>query len=194
MDRVLDAMVRISVAAGPAALPEGAAERFEQLLQDETGRGNLGRLLLDGVGGANLVRTVRNAVAADPAVFDGKWDLFRGPDVVMARYLKRTRERDLTWELFVAALCAHAAEDVKVARDDNPDVRCRIRHVRWGIECKVFDSSKPEKQMDRVKEGIRQIQDSAAIDRGFVAVNLTSVVDHSRFDESLRAFGLQLFH
>jgi hypothetical protein len=191
MDRALKAMTRITEVVESTPVEDGA-EKLEILLQDETGRANLERLILDGVGGANLVRTVRKALDADAAVFDGKWDLFRGPDVILARYLKRTAERDLTWELFIAALCVHAANDVKIAQNDNPDIRCRIRDITWGVECKVFDSSKLEKQLERVKEGIRQLQDSD-VDRGFVAVNLTSVIDRSRFRQSIRTFGTPLF-
>jgi hypothetical protein len=191
MDRALKAMTRISEIVESKPVVDGA-QKLELLLQDEKGRATLERLILDGVGGANLVRTVRKALDADLTVFDDKWDLFRGPDVLMARYLKRTAERDLTWELFIAALCVHAADDVKLAQNDNPDIRCRIRDITWGIECKVFDSSKQEKQIERVKEGIRQLQGSD-VDRGFVAVNLTSVIDRSRFCDSIRAFGTPLF-
>jgi len=136
-----------------------------------------------------FVRTVRKALLASPTVFDQKWNLFRGPDVLVAKSGKQRLERDLMWELFVAAVCTHAADDVKIGK---PDVRCRIRDVAWGIECKVLNSPKPAKHVERVKEGVCQLQDSD-IDRGFVAVNLTNVIDHHRFGESIRTFGKNLF-
>ena len=193
MDVALKAMTRISEdVRNPPSGPPSVEAQAAHLLQTEHGRTALERMLLDGVEGANLVRTVRKALLASPTVFDQRWRLFRGSDVLMARNAKQSRERDLTWELFVAAICVHAANDVRIAWTDSPDIRCRIRDVEWGIECKVLSSLNPTKQAERVKKGIRQLEESN-IERGFVAVNLTSVVDHSRLGESIRAFGSPLF-
>lgn len=189
MEKALEAMTRVSEyvlhpLSGPA-VEASAARRLET----NAGRNELKQLLLDAVAGANLVRMVRKAISASPTVFNGHWDLFRGPDVFVGKSGEQKLERDLMWELFIAAVCVHAADDVRIGK---PDVRCRVREVSWGIECKVFNSSNPEKHIKRVKEAVRQLEGSD-VHRGFVAVNVTNVVDHSHLDEAIRAFGEKLF-
>ena len=191
MDRALRAMTRTAEAVLSPPVAYGA-EKLALLLHDETGRTNLERFILDGVAGAHLARSIRNALEINPAVFDGKWNLFSGPDVLLARHIGRTSERDLMWELYLAALCLRAADDVRISDNGNPDVGFRVRDVRWGIEGKVPNSRRRDRQIDCVKEAIKQLEKSD-IDRGFVAVNLTSVVDHARFGQSVRAFGETLF-
>ena len=151
------------------------------------------RLLTDGVGGRNLVQFVRKAVGIDPGVFDGKWWLFRGPDALLARYRGQSSTRNFIWELYVAARCLLGTKDVQVARaNENPDVRCSLGDDIWGIECKVPDSRDPERLMKLVKEAARQLQ-GTDIDRGVIAVNLTSVLDHSRFARSIAQYDTSMY-
>jgi hypothetical protein len=191
MEHALRAMVRTTEAVLSPPVVDGA-EKLALLLQDESGRTSLERLILDGVAGAHLTRSIRNALTINPTVFDGKWNLFGGPDVLLARHLRRTSERDLMWELYLASLCLRAGDDVRISDNGNPDVGFRVRDVRWGIEGKVPNSSKRDRQIHSVKEAIKQLETSD-IDRGFVAVNLTSVVDHAHLGQSIKAFGETLF-
>jgi hypothetical protein len=188
MERALEAMARVSGYVQNPPTGPAVAARASQLLDADPGREALRQLLLDAVAGANLVRTVRKAVSVSPTVFDAHWHLFRGPDVLVGKE-GNGRDRDLMWELFIAAAAVCAADDVKIGK---PDVRCRIRNVSWGIECKVFTSRNPDKHVERVKEAVRQLKESG-VDRGFVAVNVTNVVDHAHLDEAIRAFGMHRF-
>lgn len=190
MERALQAMNRTTAAALSPPAEDGAA-KLSRLLEDEAGRTTLEQFILDGVAGAHLVRAIRNAVEKDPKVFDGKWHLFSGPDVLLARYVKRRSERDLMWELYLATLCLRIGDDVQIS-DKNPDIRFRVRNVRWGVEAKLIHSRRRNRQIDAVKEAIKQLEKSE-IDRGFVAVNLTSALDHDRFSQSVKAFGQTLF-
>jgi hypothetical protein len=193
MDLALKAMTQISTSFGTAArLPPTVVEELTRIVRDQGVGDSMLRRIRDGIGAANLVRAVRKALEVDPRIFDGKWDLFRGPDVVLARYERQTAERNLTWELYVAALCLLAAKSVSIAGTENPDIRCWIRNVCWGVECKVFDSQSPDAHMRSIKTAARQL-DGSDVDRGFIAVNLTSVIDHARFLQSLRAFGTPEF-
>jgi hypothetical protein len=89
MERALRAMTRMTEAVLSPPVADGAA-KLANLLQNETGRTTLEQFILDGVAGAHLVRAIRNAVEIAPTVFDGKWHLFSGPDVLLARHVKRT--------------------------------------------------------------------------------------------------------
>jgi len=185
LDIALQAMSRVAEAklhppTGPNVKVDAA--RF---LETEDGRARMQKELLLAVSGANLVRTIRAALAVSPIVFDRSWHLFRGRDVLVAKAGKQSKDRDLVWELYVAAVAVGAADTVRM---DEPDVRCRVRDVSWGIPCKMLNSRNPSKHVERVKEGVRQLQDSD-MDRGFVAVNLTNVIDHRLLGEALRAFG-----
>lgn len=189
MDATLQAMIWVSNAKlHPPAGPNVEADAARELGTD-VGRARLEKVLLVAVAGANLVRTVRKALLVSPTVFDDRWDLFRGPDVLLVKGGKQRRERDLMWELYIAAVAVHAADDVRIGQ---PDVRCRVRDVSWGIECKVFNSQKTSKHVERVKEAVRQLENSD-VDCGFIALNLTNVVDQGRMREGIRAFGKKLF-
>ncbi len=181
MDEALDAMEKIADAVNSGTEPE--IRTGEALL----------RLLTDGVGGRNLVHFIRTAVEIDPNVFDGKWPLFRGQDAILARYRGPSPTRNFTWELYVAARCLARTANVRIAQgNENPDVRCNLGDNAWGIECKVPDSRDPEQQVRLIKKAARQLQD-AGVDRGVIAVNLTSVVDHTRFAESIRTYGKKMY-
>jgi hypothetical protein len=52
----------------------------------------------------------------------------------------------------------------------------------------MLNSPNPSKHVERVKKGVRQLQVSD-VNRGFVAVNLTNVIDHRLLGKALRAFG-----
>src|SRR5450755_642180 len=153
MDDALKAMTQISYAVTSGKEP-GLRDGSELL-----------RLITDAVGARNLINFVRKAVATDPKVFDGKWHLSRGPDVLLARYRGQTPQRNFMWELYVAALCLRGTKNVKIADSDNPDIRCSLREVGWGVECKVPDSRNPASQMKNVKEAARQIE-ATDVDRG----------------------------
>ena len=65
--------------------------------------------------------------------------------------------------------------------------------VAWGVECKVSESQDPDSQMRLVKKAARQIQPTD-LDRGVIAVNLTSALDHTRFSESISTYNTTMYN
>jgi hypothetical protein len=195
LDLALDRMEEISIfgAKRLEVTPERASE-LHAILRTPEMIARVTTMLLDGTGAAHLVRSVRAAVERNSTVFDGKWGLFAGPDVVLARSYRRVPERDRVWELYIAAACLKldSSADVRVANNDNPDIQCVVRGTLWGIECKAFGSLDTARHVSNLEKALRQIEDSS-VERGLVAVNLTAALDHSRYHASLGAFGTQMF-
>lgn len=70
-------------------------------------------------------------------------------------------------------------DDVELAPEgDNPDVRCSVRGLRWGLECKIIYSTNPRRQIETLGDKVEQIQKSP-VERGVVAVNVSALLDHS---------------
>lgn len=57
----------------------------------------------------------------------------------------------------------------------NPDVMFRYRGQSWGIACKTPDSQNTMTYLDRVEEGVHQVEVSS-VDRGFVLINLRNLI------------------
>jgi len=71
------------------------------------------------------------------------------------------------------------------AQGDNPDVLFKFQARRWAIACKVVNGVSPLTLFERIEEGIRQIEVSAA-DVGVVAINMKNVLEHDDFWPILR--------
>ena len=182
MDNALSAMTEIARAVNTG---------IEPVLKD---RDALDQFLTDGVGGPQSVKFIRDADAIAPHIFDDKWHLFRGPDALLARYRAPSDERNFVWELFVAAHCLVRTADVRVAKyNENPDVRCKLDDVVWGIECKAPSSPNPDQQMKNVKKAADQLEENPDIDRGIIALNLTGALDLSRFTHSIRSTDTKMY-
>lgn len=191
LDRALVAMASIADASRFIP-PSGDPAVIRDVTRKLIATFKIDVLLREGVAVAHLVRAIRKTVGRNPRVLDGKWHLFRGSDVVLARYNGRTSGRELVWELYIAAIGLKITADLQVAGNDNPDVRLRVRDTAWGIECKVFNSSKRKRQIKSVETAAKQLQ-TADIDRGVIAVNITGAIDHEPFLRSIREFGTDLF-
>jgi hypothetical protein len=66
----------------------------------------------------------------------------------------------------------------KSANGANPDVITNFRGERWAIACKVMHSSLTKSLLDRVREGIKQINRCDKAENGLIAVSLKNVVAH----------------
>lgn len=75
-------------------------------------------------------------------------------------------------------ICSNLRFDHPVSsRGGNPDVIGEYKGEKWGFACKVSHSEHPATFLERVREGIEQIE-RADVDRGFVVVNLKNLIPH----------------
>lgn len=87
------------------------------------------------------------------------------------------------FELYLALLLAPLADEleldhpVRSSGGKNPDVIAQMDGTRWAFACKVMHSPSPKTFLDRVREGIDQIQRSDA-DRGIVVISLKNLLPH----------------
>ncbi|HEY3856746.1 MAG TPA: hypothetical protein VGO67_20360 [Verrucomicrobiae bacterium] len=95
------------------------------------------------------------------------------------------------FELLVAGVLFRILSNIRLekpkqAKRDkrNPDVIGEFRGRRWGFACKTSHSNNPKSFLDRVREGVAQIE-AADVERGVVIVNLKNLIPH---DEIWPAF------
>jgi hypothetical protein len=60
----------------------------------------------------------------------------------------------------------------------NPDIIATAQNTAWGIACKVMHSGLAKSMLDRVREGIEQIDRCSNVQRGLVVVSLKNVISH----------------
>ncbi len=87
------------------------------------------------------------------------------------------------FELLIATLVMQFADNViidspKKAKGNNPDILFTCQGKRLGIACKVLQSDSAATYLDRLEEGIKQIERSEA-ERGFVVFNLKNLLLHN---------------
>ena len=74
---------------------------------------------------------------------------------------------DKIFELIVALAAAEIGsavelEGLKVGKSHNPDVLVTIDGISWGFPCKVITSEQPRTLLDRILEGLQQLDHSSA--------------------------------
>jgi len=69
---------------------------------------------------------------------------------------------------------------VRSAGGKNPDVIAHLDGVRWAFACKVMHSDSPKTFLDRVEEGIDQIDRSDAA-KGIVVISLKNLLPHEEY-------------
>jgi hypothetical protein len=80
--------------------------------------------------------------------------------------------------MFVGAIINQFATDVAFGGRGEPDILCNFESHDWAIECKSI-SGKPETTLKRIKEGMRQIQESS-VSFGVVLVHIVNVYPHEK--------------
>jgi hypothetical protein len=86
------------------------------------------------------------------------------------------------FEMLVGLSCVQFSDDVvlddpELAQGDNPDVLFSSEGIKWGIACKVVNGQSPLTMFERIDDGVRQIEASAA-SKGFVLLCLKNIIDH----------------
>ena len=163
MDRSLNAMTEISASFGVGPkLPAAVTAALTEIVRDQGVADRTLRLMRDGVAATNLAASVRRALDVDPRIFDGKWDLFRGPDVVLARYEGQTFRAKPN----VGAVCRGHLLDGREQRD-------HLRERQSGHS--LLD---PERRVGNRVQGIRLTQSRCAHERRQEGCTATSRVGH----------------
>jgi hypothetical protein len=67
----------------------------------------------------------------------------------------------------------------KSSMGNNPDITLNIGAHKWGFACKTLHSEKIRTLIDRIDEGLSQIERSNA-DKGIVILNLKNMIDHDK--------------
>lgn len=98
--------------------------------------------------------------------------------VPSAQDSKQSNERDLVFELEMAAVLASMGTTVKTAKE--PDVTFTYENSTWDGSCKLIYSQNAMTLNDRLEEGVAQIL-SASSDYGLVFVGITNRVNHRQF-------------
>lgn len=133
----------------------------------------------------SLIRAFRRALSRDPELLEDAWRVISG-GAPLAIPQHQTNNRDHIWEVINAAVHSQFASDVQLNESGaGADVKGMFRGVQWGIECKVLYTAKVERRIDRIIDGVKQLESDSSIEKGVVAVNVTDCIDHDRFQHSL---------
>jgi len=108
---------------------------------------------------------------------------------------KEDSHANYVFELYVALLALPLCTTIDVeppkksAGGKNPDVIATIQGEPWGIACKVMHSNLAKSMLDRVREGIKQINRCDKIQNGLVVVSLKNVIPHDEIWPAIREHG-----
>jgi hypothetical protein len=97
---------------------------------------------------------------------------------------KEDSHANYVFELYIALLTLPLCTSIelepvrKSANGKNPDVIATFRGEPWGIACKVMHSSLAKSMLDRVRDGIKQINRCERVQNGLVVVSLKNVIPH----------------
>lgn len=75
----------------------------------------------------------------------------------------------------------------------NPDFMGRWHGKKWGVACKAMHSLNPKAAIDRIWDGIDQVERSG-VDAGLVVLNAKNLVDHDQVWRAERIHGQWQYH
>lgn len=108
---------------------------------------------------------------------------------------KEDSHANYVFELYVALLVLPLCTSINVeppkksAGGKNPDIITTIQGVPWGIACKVMHSPLAKSMLDRVREGIKQINRCPDIQNGLVVISLKNEIPHDEIWPAMREPG-----
>lgn len=133
----------------------------------------------------SLIRVFRQATSRDSKLLDWAWRVIAG-GAPLAIPQRRTSDRDHVWEVLNAAVYSQFATDVQLNdAGAGVDLKGTFRGAQWGVECKVLYAAKADRRIDRIVDGVKQLESDPAVAKGIVAVNITDCIDHAPFQHSL---------
>ncbi len=95
------------------------------------------------------------------------------------------------FELYTALLLLPISQTIELEDPDasangtNPDVIAEISGTRWAFACKVMHTDSPKTFLERVEEGVEQIQ-NCRCDKGLVIVSLKNLIPHDELWNATR--------
>ena len=95
---------------------------------------------------------------------------------------RENQDNNKTFELYLAAAGLHVmtgctVDNPEQSRGDNPDIMGHFNGRLWAVACKAMHTTNPKTFLDRVEEGVMQIERSIA-ERGIVVVNMKNTLNH----------------
>ena len=96
-------------------------------------------------------------------------------DPAAIRAGRRSRERDLLFEVIAGCALSRTVGDVHL---EEPDLVCAFNGQRWGVACKVAYGTE-DQIADALSDGVRQVEESN-VEAGIVVVDMTNVFPHER--------------
>lgn len=138
----------------------------------------------------DMLRKVMRAV--DHHSFDKLWPhimLLLGDANIALNVWNSIRDADANkvFELYVALVAAPLCEKLDLdhpkhsSAGKNPDVIAEFDGNSWAFACKVMHADKSKTFLDRVKEGIEQIQECPNADQGLVVISLKNLLPHNQY-------------
>ena len=146
----------------------------------------------------DMLRKVMNA--SNHPRFDQLWPhvmllLGRGNIALNLWNAKEDSDANKVFELYMALVLAPLCPDLELdhpvhsSDGKNPDVIAPLDGSRWAFSCKVMHSDSPKSFIDRVRDGIRQIENSDA-EKGIVVISLKNLLPHDEYWTIHRQSGL----
>ncbi|HEV3298616.1 MAG TPA: hypothetical protein VG055_03205 [Planctomycetaceae bacterium] len=137
----------------------------------------------------SVIRGLRRAHSANPELLCDAWRIL-GASAPTSTPQQQSNERDHLWEILNTAVYSHFGQAVHLNLvDAGADVSGNVGGVDWGIECKVLYSHTISRRVDRIVDGVKQVEDDATVAKGVVAVSVTDCIDHTPFANSFRNGG-----
>jgi hypothetical protein len=105
---------------------------------------------------------------------------------------KEKETNNKIFELYVAAILLQFCSNLKLdnpnsSKGDNPDVIVEFDSKKWAFACKVSHSENPLAFLQRVRDGVEQIEDEKAkVDRGLIVVNFKNLIPHNEIWRALK--------
>jgi len=87
------------------------------------------------------------------------------------------------FELFAGVILFQICSNLRFdhphsSKGDNPDVIGEFKTKKWAFACKTSHTENPKTFLERVREGVAQIE-KAKVDRGIVVINLKNLIPHN---------------
>lgn len=117
-------------------------------------------------------------------------DLSQFSAIKISASQKEKATNNKIFELFVAVILFRICSNLQFdnphsSKGDNPDVIGEWNAKRWAFACKVSHSTNPKTFLERVREGVAQIE-KANVDRGIVVINLKNLIPHNEIWKAIQ--------
>lgn len=135
--------------------------------------------LRDSVASSYLVRLLYNGYEKIKDEFSTHLENFKGTEISLMRKATSSMERNKNWEFVIALIFANICQRVEQGKPE-PDVIIKRKNIEWALPCKVLYTEKPEKQLQTIIKGIKQVE-ASEYHQGIVMVNVSNLIAHDNY-------------